>query len=77
MATTVVARRDRRDTGTTRVMRPGEITQIIEQSAGDEQLLRIAHMFSPYRENTLMRGLCRLAVKCAQDKCVRKGSVRV
>ncbi len=46
--------------------RPGADTQEIER-----ELLRIARMFAPYRENALMRDLCRLAVKCAQEGLVR------
>lgn len=33
----------------------------------EQELLRVAEMFSPHREDPLMRELCRLAVKCAQE----------
>ena len=36
-----------------------------------EQLLRLAHMFNPYRDVPLMRELCRLAIKCAQERLIR------
>ena len=51
--------------------RPGESTQIIAGEGAGEELLRIAHMFSPYRDNDLMRDLCRLAIKCAQEGIAR------
>lgn len=30
-------------------------------------LRRLAHMFDPYRDDPLMRDLCRLAIKCVQE----------
>ena len=51
--------------------RPGSSTQIIAAGGGGEELLRIAHMFAPYRDNDLMRELCRLAIKCAQEGIAR------
>ncbi len=33
-----------------------------------ERLIRIAHMFGEHREDRLMRELCRLAIKCAQER---------
>lgn len=32
----------------------------------ERALLRVAHMFAPHRDDPLMRGLCRLAIRCAQ-----------
>ena len=39
-----------------------------EERETQERLLRIAHMFSEHREDELMRELCRLAIKCAQER---------
>lgn len=36
----------------------------------DKKLLRIAQMFAPYREDPLMRDLCRLAVTCAREEWI-------
>lgn len=36
-----------------------------------EQLLRLAHMFEPFKEDPLMRELCRLAIRCAQERLIR------
>ncbi len=35
------------------------------------ELARIAHMFAPHRDDPVMRELCRLAVKCAQERRIR------
>jgi hypothetical protein len=42
-----------------------------KSGAAGAALLRIAHMFAPHRRDELMRELCRLAVKCAQEGAVR------
>lgn len=36
-----------------------------------ESLLRLARMFNEHRENPLMRELCRLAIKSAQERLIR------
>ena len=47
-----------------------------QQAAGDgvsqidKDLARIARMFGDYRDDRLMRELCRLAVKCAQERLI-------
>lgn len=33
-----------------------------------DRLLRLAHMFNDHRGDPLMRELCRLAIKCAQER---------
>lgn len=33
-------------------------------------LLRVAHMFGEYRDDVLMRELCRLAIKCTQERLI-------
>ncbi len=48
------------------------------QSEEDDQavrtnLLRIARMFAKFRDDAIMRELCRLAVKCAQERLIRGG----
>ena len=35
-----------------------------------ERFLRIARMFEEYREDEIMRELCRLAIKCAQERWI-------
>ena len=37
----------------------------------ERDLRRIAHMFSAHRDEPLMRELCRLAIKCAQERLIR------
>lgn len=37
----------------------------------ERDLRRIAHMFSAYRDDPLMRELCRLAIKCTQERLIR------
>ncbi len=37
----------------------------------EKNLVRIAHMFAPHRDDALMRDICRLAVKCAQEGLTR------
>jgi hypothetical protein len=37
------------------------------------ELLVIAHMFVEYRDDPIMRELCRLAVKCAQEGLIKTG----
>lgn len=34
-------------------------------------LVKIAHMFNDYRDDPLMRELCRLAIKCAKERLLR------
>ncbi len=36
-----------------------------------KNLLRLAHMFVPHRDDALMRDICRLAVKCVQEGLAR------
>ncbi len=36
-----------------------------------DELMRIAHMFVGYRDDPVMRELCRLAVKCAQEQWIK------
>lgn len=38
-----------------------------ENECMEKAFLRIAHMFSPYREDPIMRELCRLAVKSVRE----------
>ncbi|MCD8350999.1 MAG: hypothetical protein LUC93_10360 [Planctomycetaceae bacterium] len=38
-----------------------------------KDLRRIAHMFSTHRDDPLMREICRLAIKCAQEGWIRGG----
>ncbi len=52
--------------GETEIRRPPADTQEIERN-----LVRIAHMFAPHRDDALMRDICRLAVKCAQEGLTR------
>lgn len=37
----------------------------------EDGLHRIAHMFLPFREDQVMRELCRLAVKSVQERWIR------
>ena len=36
-----------------------------------KRLVSLAHMFNEHRDNPLMRELCRLAIKCAQERLIR------
>lgn len=38
------------------------------------ELLVIARMFVEYRDDPIMRELCRLAVKCAQERLIKTGT---
>lgn len=38
-----------------------------------KDLRRIAHMFSAYRDDPVMREICRFAIKCAQERWIRGG----
>lgn len=40
-------------------------------AATEEDLRRIARMFLPYRDDPLMRELCRLAVRAIQEGWIR------
>ena len=51
--------------------RPAETPQKTETAIIQEDLLKVAHMFNDYREDRLMRELCRLAIKCAQERLIR------
>ncbi len=45
-----------------------------EQAEPDSQiqlaLMTIGHMFVEYRDDPIMRDLCRLAMKCAQERLI-------
>lgn len=49
---------------------PEEVSRLSkpDTSIVQERLLRLAHMFNEYRDDQLMRELCRLAIKCAQER---------
>ncbi len=36
-----------------------------------DELMRLARMFVAYRDDPIMRELCRLAVKCAQEQWIK------
>lgn len=55
------------DTG---MMRPPEMAKAAT-SIVQARLVRIAHMFAEHRDDPLMRELCRLAIKCAQERLIR------
>lgn len=44
--------------------RPADTTRM------QANLLRLAHMFNEHRADRLMRELCRLAIKCAQERLI-------
>lgn len=44
-----------------------------EDRAVRTNLLRIARMFADFRDDAIMRELCRLAVTCAQERLIRGG----
>ncbi len=47
------------------------IRAALENEAVQDSLLRIAHMFSQFRDDPIMRELCRLAIKTAQERLIR------
>lgn len=61
----MTAKRDKSGKDTTVIESPDQAVQ------GD--LLRIAHMFGDFRDDPVMRELCRLAIKCAQERLLRGG----
>ncbi len=48
-----------------------DIKEALENEAMQENLLRVAHMFSEFREDPYMRELCRLAIKITQERLIR------
>ena len=50
---------------------PGDAAKaVLDKEMLQHDLQRIAHMFSPYRDDPVMRDLCRLAIKCAQERLI-------
>lgn len=49
---------------------PDELPKKSETAIIQENLLKVAHMFNDYRDDRLMRELCRLAIKCAQERLI-------
>ncbi len=37
-------------------------------------LMAIAHMFVEYRDDPIMRSLCKLAIKCAREQLISTGA---
>ncbi len=47
----------------------GDAAKSDTRAQGD--LMRLARMFVAYRDDPVMRELCRLAVKCAQEQWIK------
>ena len=58
--------------GTRTIIRPNpdEMPKKPDTVVVQENLLRLAKMFQPYRDDELMRELCRLAIKCVQERLI-------
>ncbi len=48
-----------------------DIRAALENEAIQDSLIRIAHMFAEFRDDPLMRELCRLAIKSVQERLIR------
>lgn len=52
------------------VVDPDALPKKSETALVQESLLKIAHMFNDHRDDRVMRELCRLAIKCAQERLI-------